>query len=242
MAVKLSRRKLLVGAAGAAATAAVIGSFALPEQPVREKLMVEAELVKLPDPVKKGPVSIEEAIARRRSRRSYLNEPILLTEVSQLCWAAQGVTEDATGLRSAPSAGALYPLELFLVVGKSDLAAGIYHYVCKEHSIEIVKKGDYRTHLREASLDQEWVENCALDLVIAAIYARTMGKYGDRGRDRYVPMEAGHVAENICLQAQSLGLGTVTIGAFYDDQVRDVIAAPAEYVPLYVMPVGRVMR
>lgn len=128
------------------------------------------------------------------------------------------------------------------MVGNSDLASGVYHYVCKGHSLEIVKEGDHRKQLRQASLDQEPVENCALDIVIAAIYHRTTVKYGDRGRDRYVPMEAGHVAENICLQAQSLGLGTVTIGAFYDDHVREVIAAPAECVPLYVMPVGRTVQ
>jgi SagB-type dehydrogenase family enzyme len=240
--VKLSRRKLLLGATGSAAIAAVMGSFALPRQSKHETLMVESRLVRLPDPVKRGQVSIEEVLARRRSRRSYLGEPVLLRYISQLCWAAQGVTEVATGLRSAPSAGALYPIELFLVVGDSDLAAGVYHYVCREHSLEIARKGDYRKDLREASLDQEWVEHSALDFVITAIYARMMVKYGDRGRDRYVPMEAGHAAENIYLQAEALGLGTVSIGAFDDERVREVIAAPDEYVPLYVMPVGLIAQ
>jgi len=203
-------------------------------------LTVEGELVRLPHPRKKSSLSLEEAIERRRSRRTYTNEPVLLNDVSQLCWAAQGITDARLSFRGAPSAGALYPLEVFLVVGSSDLAAGVYHYSCREHALERVKSGDYRKQLCEASLGQEWVEKGALDFVITAIYDRTMAKYGERGRDRYVPMEAGHVAENIYLQAESLGLGTVSIGAFHDDRVREVISVPSEYVPLYVMPVGHV--
>ncbi len=108
--------------------------------------------------------------------------------------------------------------------------------------MERVRKGDYRKQLCNASLGQEWIENGALDFVITAIYERTTAKYGERGRERYVAMEAGHVAENIYLQAESLGLGTVSIGAFYDDDVREVISAPSEYVPLYVMPMGHIQK
>jgi SagB-type dehydrogenase family enzyme len=246
MPIRVSRRKLLAIIAGIGALAAGAGVISLKVLEMtredEEESKVRGQLVILPEPRMKGGLSIEEVIQTRRSRRSYTDEPVLLSDISQLCWAAQGVTEAKIGFRAAPSAGALYPLELFLVVGNSDLASGVYHYYCRDHSLEQVKKGDYRKELREASLGQEWVENGALDFVITALYNRTMVKYGERGRDRYVPMEAGHVAENIYMQAESLCLGTVSIGAFSDDQVQEIISAPSEYVPLYVMPIGHVKR
>jgi SagB-type dehydrogenase family enzyme len=242
MPIRVTRRKLLTILAGAVAVGTGMGSVKLLELSTlgKEHLKSEGELIELPQHRTKGNLSIEEAIERRRSRRDYGNEPILLSDISQLCWAAQGITEANRGLRAAPSAGALYPLELFMVVGNSDLEPGVYYYSPRGHMLERVKNGDHRKQLREASLGQEWVESGALDFVITAVYDRTMVKYGERGRDRYVPMEAGHVAENICLEAESLGLGTVTIGAFLDDQVREVISAPSQYAPLYVMPVGHV--
>jgi SagB-type dehydrogenase family enzyme len=244
MPVRLSRRRLLTILGGAVALGTALASlkvFELASHEV-EQLRVEDELIRLPQPMTRGGLSVEEVIQRRRSMRDYADEPVLLGDISQLCWAAQGITETNGGLRAAPSAGASYPLELFVVVGKSDLEAGVYHYSSRGHMLERVKSGDHRKQLREASLGQEWVESGALDFVITAVYDRTMARYGERGRDRYVPMEAGHVAENIYLQAESLGLGTVTIGAFTDDQVREVISAPSQYTPLYVMPVGHVER
>jgi SagB-type dehydrogenase family enzyme len=242
MPIRMSRRKLLTILAGAVALGTGIGSLKLLELSSlgKEHLKTEGELIELPQHKSKGTLSIEEAIERRRSRRDYGDDPVLLSDISQLCWAAQGITEANGGLRAAPSAGALYPLEIFVVVGNSNLDAGVYHYSPRGHMLERVKKGDHRKQLREASLGQEWVESGSLDFVIAAVYDRTMVKYGERGRDRYVPMEAGHAAENIYLQAESLGLGAVTIGAFNDDQVRQVISAPSQYTPLYVMPVGHV--
>ena len=246
MSFRMSRRQLLkyLAGVGVVTVGASIGSLKISEFMRHEKreLAVEGELIRLPEPRKRSSFSIEEAIERRRSCRSYTDDPVLLNEISQLCWAAQGITEVKFGFRAAPSAGALYPLEIFLVVGNSDLAAGVYQYACGEHVLERVKEGDYRKRLCEASLGQEWVEKGALDFVITAIYDRTMVKYGERGRERYVPMEAKHVAENIYLQAESLGLGTVAIGAFYDDKVREVISAPNGYIPLYVMPIGHVRR
>jgi SagB-type dehydrogenase family enzyme len=245
MSIRVSRRKLfkiLVGV-GLVTIGVGVGSRLLWHPRGREEMLtVDREVVKLPGPRKKSGVSVEETIENRRSRRSYTDEPVLLSDISQLCWAAQGITESGIIFRAAPSAGALYPMEIFLVVGNSDLEAGVYHYSCREHALERVKKGDYRKQLCEASLGQEWVENAALDFVITAIFERTTAKYGERGRERYVPMEAGHVAENIYLQAESLGLGTVSIGAFHDDNVREVISAPSEYIPLYVMPVGHIQK
>jgi len=240
---RVSRRRFFGILAGMGAVAVGIVSFSTFEMRRQEGgEPIGGEVVKLFEPVKKGGFSVEEAIAGRRSRRAYTNEPISLKHISQLCWAAQGITEPSTGLRAAPSAGALYPLDLFLVVGNSDLAAGVYHYSCKEHILERVKSGDYRKQLREAALGQEWVENGALNFVITATYDRTTATYGQRGRERYVPMEAGHAAENICLQGESLGFGAVTVGAFNDEQVREVISGPSEHVPLYVIPVGQIKR
>jgi len=236
------RRKFLKFAA--AIFAAIAGILAFKsgfrlDRLEEERMKIEArEVIKLPEPRKTGRVSVEEAINSRRSRRSYKNEPISLNEISQLCWAAQGITEPIYKFRAAPSAGALYPLEIFLVVGNSEIEAGIYHYSPSTHSLGLVKEGDYREDLCEASLGQSAVEEGALSIVITAIYERTMKKYGERGI-RYVHMEAGHVAQNVYLQAEALGLGTVSIGAFYDDKVRDVLSLPEEHVPLYVMPVGR---
>jgi SagB-type dehydrogenase family enzyme len=237
----VTRRRFLGILAAIGTTLVSVISFSTFETSRRQiSEPISGEVVKLPRPLRKSGVPVEEAIANRRSRRSYADEPISLEDISQLCWAAQGITETGTGLRAAPSAGALYPLDLFLVVGNSDLKAGVYYYSCKNHILKRVKSGDYRKQLREAALGQEWVEKGAFDFVISATYDRTTITYGERGRERYVPMEAGHVAQNICLQAESLGFGTVTIGAFNDAQVREVISGPSEQVPLYVMPVGRI--
>jgi SagB-type dehydrogenase family enzyme len=239
----LSRREALGVFAGTVAAIAGtgIGLVKLAEiSGQRGELKTGGEVIKLPEPQNRSNVSVEQAIGKRRSRRSYTNDPVLLGDIAQLCWAAQGVTDPINGLRAAPSAGALYPIELFLVVGSSDLETGVYHYLSRDHALETVKRGEYRNQLREASLGQEHVGNGALDFVITGIYDRTTAKYGDRGRERYVPMEAGCVAENLYLQAEALGLGTVSVGSFHDDQVREVISAPGQYVPLFIMPIGHV--
>ena len=198
----------------------------------------DERIIELPEPKKVGSISVEEAIACRRSRRSYSNEPLSLNEISQLCWASQGITDPIRKFRSAPSAGALYPLEQFLVVGNAEIDAGIYQYIPFDHSLMLIKRGDYREELYKAALRQESVRRGAIDIVITAIYERTTRKYGERGI-RYVHMEAGHVAQNIYLQAEALGLGTVSIGAFYDDMVREILSLPKHYTPLYIMPVGK---
>jgi SagB-type dehydrogenase family enzyme len=244
MPLHLSRRKLFATLAGicAVAVGAGLGSLRLFEQPGHEgiEFKPQGSLIELPSPITRGTLSIEEAIAGRRSRRAFTSDPVMLRDISQLCWAAQGVTERTTNLRAAPSAGALYPVELFLVVGNSDLEQGVYRYDCAKHALGLVKGGDYRNHLREASLDQECVGNGALDFVITGVFDRTTIKYGERGGQRYVPMEAGHIAENIYLMAEALGLGTVSVGAFQDDRVQEVISAPSTFIPLYVMPIGHV--
>lgn len=202
-----------------------------------------SKLIKLPDPITKGTVSLEEAIALRRSERSYAKLPLKLEQISQILWSAQGIT-DRRGFRAAPSAGATYPLEIYAVVkdgGVDGLEAGVYRYIPEKHALELVKEGDYSAELMSACLDQDWVGKAPLNIVIVAIYERTTRRYGERGK-RYVYMEVGHVGQNIYLQATAIGLGTVAIGAFYDDEVKKVLSLPKEEVPLYVMPIGVSLR
>ncbi len=196
------------------------------------------ERVQLVPPRHQSDTSVEEALLNRRSVRDYTGEALTLAEVSQLLWAAQGTT-DRKGFRTAPSAGALYPLEVYLVVGDvTGLSPGVYRYVSDEHEILRVAPGDRRDELARAAVDQEWVEEAAVDLVFTAVPERTTTKYGDRGI-RYVHMEAGHAAQNVYLQAGTLGLGVTVIGAFDDDDVHEIVAAPAEEEPLLVISVGR---
>jgi len=192
----------------------------------------------LPEPRYDSDVSLEETLLKRRSIRSYTGEGLTLQEVSQLLWAAQGIT-DPSGKRTAPSAGALYPLEVYIVVGDvEDIVKGVYKYEPQQHELVKVLAGEQRKALAKAALDQQSVAQGAIDIVITAIYKRTTGKYGDRGV-RYVHMEAGHAAQNVYLQAVALNLGTVSIGAFYDDQVKEVLNLPEDREPLYIMPVGK---
>jgi SagB-type dehydrogenase family enzyme len=198
----------------------------------------QAEVIDLPKPQYDSDVSIEQSLLERRSIRDYSGQPLTLEEISQLLWAAQGTT-DPGGFRTAPSAGGLYPLELYLVAGDvEDLAAGVYRYQPEGHQLVKTADGDKRAGLAEAALGQEWVEEGAISIVFTAVYERTTGKYGERGI-RYVHMEAGHAAQNLCLQATALGLGAVTVGAFYDDQLTKLLNLPADERPLYVIPVGR---
>ncbi len=194
--------------------------------------------VELPPPRHQSDTSVEEALLNRRSVRDYTGEPLTLAEVSQLLWAAQGTT-DPKGFRTVPSAGALYPLEVYLVVGDvTGLAPGVYRYLPDGHTIVPVAAGDRRAELAKAAVDQEWVEEAAVDLVFTAVPERTTSKYGDRGI-RYVHMEVGHAAQNVYLQAGTLGLGVTVIGAFDDDRVHEIVGASPEEEPLYVISVGR---
>ncbi len=194
--------------------------------------------ITLPEPHFTSDVSLEEALLDRRSVREYTGEPVTLQELSQLLWAAQGITNEF-GHRTAPSAGGTYPLEVYVVAGNvEDLPAGIYHYLPDGHRIELLSEGDQREVLMEVTLDQEWVAEGALNIVITGVYERVTGRYGDRGV-QYTYIELGHAAQNICLQAVALGLGTVTIGAFDEAGVGDLLGLPDGETPLYVMPVGK---
>jgi SagB-type dehydrogenase family enzyme len=197
-------------------------------------------IISLPEPAYKSGTSVEEALLKRRSVRDYKKEPLQLKEISQLLWAAQGITSAEEGGRTAPSAGALYPLELYVVIGNiNTLTPGVYHYRPPDHSLERIADGDKRKLLSAAALMQGAVNKNACVIVIAADYKRTTGKYFERGK-RYVHMEAGHAAQNIYLQAVSLNIGTVVIGAFTDSLVKQIIHLPKNEEPLYLMPVGKI--
>ncbi len=194
--------------------------------------------IALPAPGYDGDISVEKALSERRSIRNYTGEALTLAQVSQLLWAAQGVT-DVNGFRAAPSAGALYPLELYAVVGNvAGLAPGVYRYRPEGHGLLKVFDGDRRKDLSRAALNQSWVNDGAVAIVITAVYERTKSRYGERGV-RYVDMEAGHASQNIYLQAVALGLGTVAVGAFEDGEVKKVLGLPENEAPLYIMPVGK---
>jgi len=202
---------------------------------------VQHGATRLPDPRLHSEISVEEAIFRRRSIRRYRDEPLTLEEVSQLLWAACGKTIDGiTGAtRAYPSAGGLYPLEIYVVAGNvQGLHAGIYHFGWAEHSIKLLRAGDARQELTRAAFGQRMVAQAPLSLVFTAVYERTTRRYGQRGEDRYVPMDVGGAGQNVHLQAEALGLGTVIIGAFQDGAVKEVLDLRDEE-PLYIMPVGR---
>jgi len=197
--------------------------------------------IQLPPPALKGSISLEEAITWRRSSRHFNGEPVSQSQLSQVLWAAQGVTDIRSGDRAVPSAGATYPLEIFVVCGSScieGVSDGIYCYEPSGHSLNPHRKGDLRLELARAALGQEFVYQAPVDMVICAIYERTTMRYGARG-ERYVHIEAGHAGQNIYLQATALGLATVAIGAFHDEQVREVLQLDKTVRPLYIMPVGR---
>jgi SagB-type dehydrogenase family enzyme len=191
-----------------------------------------AQVTSLPEPSTKGPLSLEETFLQRRSVREFSPEQLSTNEISQLLWAAQGIT-DPHGFRTAPSAGALYPLELYVV-----LEGGVFHYDPHTHTLTRVNSGDLRSDLYIVSLRQEAVRNAPMILVVTAVFSRTEAKYGRARSPRYVHMEAGHAAQNILLQAVALGLGAVPIGAFEDTRVQDVLGLPVDHEPLYLIPIG----
>lgn len=174
----------------------------------------------------------------RRSRRELQGQPLSLAEVSQLLWSAQGVT-DPEGLRTAPSGGALYPLEIFLVVGQVEgLTAGVYRYRPTAHSLKPEGPGDRRAALASAALAQEWVRKNAAVVVFTGVYQRSTRKYGERGI-RYTHIEVGHSAQNLLLQATVLGLETVIVGAFRDAEVQKALDLLPEEEPLALIPIGK---
>lgn len=199
----------------------------------RSRTLVEpASEIALPAPVRTGRISLEETLARRRSVREFSAAPLTEQELSQLLWAAQGITHPE-GLRTAPSAGALYPLELYVAT-----ASGFYHYEPRGHRLQKHVQGDLRPALYRAAFEQPPVLQAPAVFLIAAVYERTARKYGPDRAPRYVHIEAGHAAQNLLLQAVTLNLGAVPVGAFDDALLQKAAALPAAHRPLYLIPAG----
>ena len=194
--------------------------------------------IRLPPPIETS-YPLYQVILKRRSRRSWTDRAVELEKISTILWAAQGITEHRKGFRAAPSAGATFPLETYLVVRNVlGLEHGIYHYIPYSHELELLKKGDYSKELEMACLGQSWVGSAAANIVLTAVFERTTSYYGRRGIG-YVYIEVGHAGQNIYLMAEALDLGTVAIGAFYDEEVARIIGVDINRErPLYVMPIG----
>jgi len=196
--------------------------------------------ISLPKPSLDGKVSVEKAIKERRTIRDFKTQPLSLAQLSQLLWSAQGITDPREGKRAVPSGGALYPLDVYLIMGGNSvegLEAGVYHYLPEKHSISLVTKEDRRKEIASASLWQTWMAGAPVIFIITAEYRRITGKYGERGI-RYALMEVGHVGQNLFLQAEALGLGAGIVGAFNDLEVSKVVGLPPKHEPLLIMPVG----
>jgi SagB-type dehydrogenase family enzyme len=189
------------------------------------------DVVDLPSPARSD-APLGTVTAGRRSVRDFATTPLAEGVVGQLLWAAQGIT-DEHGHRAAPSAGALYPLELLAVTTDR-----VLRYLADRHRADVIAEGDVRPALMAAAFDQESIGAAPLVVVVTAVRGRTAVKYGDRA-GRYVDIEVGHAAQNLLLHAVALGLGAVPVGGFDDDAVADVLALPAGWEPRYLIAVGR---
>lgn len=202
--------------------------------------------ISLPRPSLKGEMSVEEALHKRRSHRSYLNQSLTLQQVAQLLWSTYGVTfvsGSGRQYKTAPSAGATYPLEIYLLSGNvQGIDAGLYRYIPETHSLRLELSGDLRQKTKDACLGQSMIGDAPASIVFSAVYERTTARYGKRGEERYVCMDLGHAAQNLYLQATAMGLGTCAVGAFEDDKLHKTLALPKTETVLYVMPVGYVRK
>jgi SagB-type dehydrogenase family enzyme len=187
-------------------------------------------IFRFPEP-KFGTMSLEECIAKRRSVRSFKDKPLDLQQISAIMWAGQGITDDETGFRASPSAGATYPLQLYYATGD-----GVFRYIPESHGAEKILNEDIRNDIAKAALNQMFIADAGMVIIIAAVFENTTQRYGERGV-RYVYNEIGHCAQNIHLEAVALKLGSVPIGAFHDEQVKSILGLE-QAEPLYIIPVG----
>ena len=206
------------------------------------KTYPDAEIVLLPEPSRSAGQFIWDLVSRRRSVREYTSVPAYLQELSQLLWATQGVTGRMGyyALRSSPSAGALYPIETYVLVNRvRELEEGIYHYDVRQHRLEMVRKGSFRSGIARAALGQDMLRNAAFVFIWTAVIDRSKWKYGERAY-RYIYMDVGHIGQNAYLSAESLGLGCCTVGAFFDDEVNEIIGIDGENeIAIYLCAIGK---
>jgi len=214
-------------------TLLLMGLVFLPKQ-------LEAQsLINLPTPSTPGTVSVEKALKNRRTIRRFANKALSQAQLSQLLWAAYGVT-DPRGLKTTPSAGALYPLDIYVVVGERqviDLAPGVYHYLPEKQALRSRRPGDVRNAVARASIYQNWMAEAPVMIVITGEYRRSQIKYGQRGI-MYTHMESGHAGQNIFVQAEALGLGAGIVGAFDNAAITRTLELPSAHDPLLIMPIG----
>lgn len=227
-------KKLIPGIAVILVFLVIIFSFNRTENQAAQR----GEIMELPEPQRTGDVSLEETLEDRRSRRQFDDVSLDSEQLSQLLWAGQGISDERRNFRTAPSAGALYPLETFAAISNVDgLEPGLYRYMPEEHALEKIMEGDLSDQLQSDALGQEWVGAAPLNIILTALYERIVPRYGDRA-ERYTHMEVGHAAQNVYLQAEALGLGTVAIGAFSDEGVSQTLQLEDEE-PLMILPVGK---
>ncbi len=195
------------------------------------------ELLDLPAPLENSGMGLEEALRNRRSVRSYSEDPITIQQLSQLLWAAQGITTER-GFRTAPSAGATFPLEIFVAVNQmNELSTGLYHYLPHENKLTFLRSEDLSMPLYQACLSQSMLLDASVTIIFAAFTERTTSRYGERGM-RFIHNEVGHASQNVHLQAAALDLGTVVIGAYRDEEVENILQLDGSPRVLYLMPIG----
>ena len=211
-------------------------------RPEPYKTYPQAPRVRLDSPKLKGGASVWSILKQRRSVRSFRSEPMTKAELSRVLWAAQGITQGTRDLafRTAPSAGASYPVETYIAVHRvENLDSVIYHYAVADHALEQLKVGDFRTQIARAALDQRTAYDANVVLIWTAVFERAKWKYQQRAY-RYVYLDAGHIAQNVALAAVALGLGTCQIAALYDEEANDLLGVDGEKESvIYMTAVGR---
>ncbi|UCC59029.1 MAG: SagB/ThcOx family dehydrogenase [Candidatus Bathyarchaeum sp.] len=217
------------------------GYLDLSKKPRTYKNYPNSTKIKLPPPKHAEAMSVDDAIRKRRSIRAFSQKPLTMKQLSYLLWASTGVQRKENGyeFRTAPSAGALYPIETYVIVNRvSGLEKALYHYSIKSHLLEELERGDFSTRIARAALGQEMFQGAAAIFVWTAIFDRSKWKYRQRAY-RYVYLDAGHIAQNLALSATSLGLGSCQVGAFYDDEVNNIVGVDgAEESVIYLSAVG----
>lgn len=200
---------------------------------------MSGKIIKLPDPTYNSKISIEKALKERRSTRTFRDIPLSISELSQLLWAGQGINDNINKFRTYPSAGALYPLELYVIINKvQNLEKGFYYYDPYKHAVIKIFEKNILPELTKAALNQEFIKESAIVFIYTANKSKTTSRYGERGL-RYIFMEAGHAAQNIYLQAVTYNIGLVVIGAFKDNEVKQILNLKDDEIPLYIIPAGK---
>jgi SagB-type dehydrogenase family enzyme len=234
------RRKALVGMARWALALGFAPFSPRKDAFSKNNIRKQGDIMKLPQPKMTGSISVEQAIKQRRTIRAFGSRILQLDQLSQLLWSAQGLTGSRRFKRAAPSAGALYPMDIYAVLGRNGVVkveAGVYRYEPRTHGLSLITAADLRDRMARAAISQMWMADAPIHLVITAEYSRVTGKYGKRGI-RYAHIEAGHIGQNLFLQAEALGLKSGIVGAFGDKELAEVMKLPRSHEPLLIMPIG----